>query len=428
MSIRKRLPAGILDSGFASVATFAIGVFAVRYLDAAALGIYSLFFSAFMMASIVPSSLIFTSARVRLLALPAPQRLRAYPQTLRVGLPTSIVAAFLVGIAIPSALATGHDEFAVPMTLTAFVAACLSPLQNHIRGLLHLGGASWGAAAVSAVQAAVVAAAVGIAMLADVSPVWVPFGALVIANGISLLVGMAIAQARGDDPPMKLFVFRELGRSGAWFLTMNMISRASDFLGRTIVVAVAAAEVLGVAEGARVASRPLAVFVLGVSAVIVPRSMQVGRDGDRDAGRRIARLANLGVLGLAIGYLMVAGFTWEWNVMARLTPIGYTVAGLVPASILATALQGMMFAERSELIGGGKEKQLTAIELVASGGFVASGLLAGVIGPFVIPLGMAVASLTYLIGYRITLARHYRDRDDAGAVDTPPRAEAVTEP
>jgi O-antigen/teichoic acid export membrane protein len=427
MSIKKRLPAGVLDSSFASAATFAIGVYAVRYLDAAALGIYSLFFSTFMMASVVPSSLIFTSARVRLLSLPAPQRLRAYPQTLRLGFPTSLVAALLVGIAIPQALSTGHEEFVVPMTLTAFFAAALSPLQDHIRGLLHLGGASWGAALVSAVQATIVAIVVGAAILGGVPAAWVPFGGLVAANGVSLCVGMVIGRVVGERPPPHLFTFRDVGRSGAWFLTMNLISRASDFLGRTAVIAVAAADVLGVAEGARVAARPLAVFVLGVSAVITPRSMEVGKHGDRNAGRRIARLSNLGVFVLALVYLLLGGIDWQWNLMARLAPIGYTVAGLVPATIAATALQGMLFAERGELIGGGREKQLTAIELVSAGGFALCGLLAGIIGPFVIPLGMAVASLAYLIGYKIALRRHYRDMSVAANTERP-RTEATVEP
>ena len=427
MSIKKRLPAGILDSGFASIATFAIGVYAVRYLDASALGIYSLFFSAFMMATVVPSSLVFMSARVRLLSLPNRQRLRAYPQTLVLGAPTSLVAALLVGVAVPTALATGHPEFVLPTTLTAFIAAWLSPLQDHIRGLLHLGGASWGAAAVSTVQAAVVAIVIAVAVETDVDPVWTPFGALVIANGISLGVGIAIAHAVGERPPTHLFSFTDLGRSGRWFLTMNMLGRAADFLGRTAVVAVAAADVLGVAEGARVASRPLAVFVLGVSVVIMPRTMQAGRDGDSATGRRIAKFSNLGVLVLALGYMLVGGFDRGWNPMAQLTPIGYMVTGLVPATIAATALQGMLFAERGELVGGGREKQLTAIELVASIGFVVSGLLAGVIGPFVIPLGMAMASATYWIGYRIVLRRHYSQWTGQTGVPAESRAEVVAE-
>ena len=136
--------------------------------------------------------------------------------------------------------------------------------------------------------------------------------------------------------------------------------------------------------------------------------MQAGKEGTRAAGQRISRWANIGVLALAFLYTAVGGFDWAFNPMARLTPIGYTVAGLVPATIFATALQSMLFAERGELMGGGRERTLAFIEVIASLPYVLAGLLANVVGPFVIPLGITLASGTRWICYRSALVRHYR--------------------
>lgn len=413
MSIKKRIPAGVLDSGFASLATFAVGLYAVRYLTASELGVYSLYLSAFLLATVVPTSLTFTAVQVRLLNLPVAQRLRADRQSLMVGLLPCVLAALLVGVALPQAMSAGHRDLILPMTVTAFLAAALSPMQDQIRDLLHLGDASWGAAAVSATQAVVATATIGVALLVDVDAAWIPFGALVTANSVSLLTGMAIAHVVGEAPPDSLFNFRQLSRSGTWFLASDVLTRIADFVARSAVVAVATTDVLGVAEGARIAARPLVVFVIGVSAVIVPQAMKAGQSGDRSAGRRIARLSNIGVLGLAAIYTLVGGIEWIGNPFSHLAPIGYTVAGLVPFTIAASAISGMLFAERGQLIGGGREKALTGVEVFAAASQVVSALTAGLIGPFAPPLGALTSSATRWVGYRIALARHYREFEPA---------------
>lgn len=403
MSLKKRIPAGLVDSAFASIATFGAGIYAVRYLTPSELGVYSLFFSAFLLAAVIPASFIFISARVELIAIQPEQRLRAYPQTLSIGGVTSLLSALAVGVAIPTALTVGHSGLVLPMTLTAYVAALLSPLQDHIRGLLHLGNASWGAATVSIVQAAVVCGAILVAYVANVDVAWVPFGSLAVANACSLAVGIAICQIAGGERPDRIVTFRTVASAGGWLLAMNLLTRAADFAGRYAVISVTAADVLGVAEGARIASRPIGVFVMGISAVIIPRSMEIGKHGDRATGRRLSVASNLGIVLIALAYLLVGGFSWRFNVVEWLAPIGYTVPGLVPLTIVGTALLGMLFAERAQLIGAGRERGLTVTELAAAIAFALAGFLAFLIGPFAIPVGMVLMALVRWIGYKSIL-------------------------
>lgn len=392
----------------ASLGTFAVSVYAVQNFSASGLGVYSLFFSAFLLASVVPRSIVFIPCNVQLLALEPKQRRSAYSLTLPPGSAVSLLSGLFVLIAIPSAIQTGHVEFVGPMTVTAFVTAWLSPLQDHIRHLLHLGEASWGAAVVSVVQAIVVGVALVLAVTLDLDPIWIPFGALVIANLLSLSTGIAIAKSKGDALTIQRFQIRELISSGKWFLLVNIITRVADFVGRLAIVWVATAAVLGVAEGARVASRPLAVFLLGISAVVVPKSMEAGHDGSHQTAQRISRLFGVGVVVASVLYLLAGGLDWAGNPMVDLVPIAFTVDGLVPAMIIATALQSVLLPKRGEMTGGGREREMSAIESVASVGYVLSCALAGEIGAFAIPIGIGAQTLLRWFGYQSVLPRHYR--------------------
>jgi hypothetical protein len=61
---RRLLPAGLLDAGLASLASFVVGVYAARFLPASELGAYALFFTAFLLAAVVPAQLILTPAEI----------------------------------------------------------------------------------------------------------------------------------------------------------------------------------------------------------------------------------------------------------------------------------------------------------------------------------------------------------------------------
>jgi len=91
--------------------------------------------------------------------------------------------------------------------------------------------------------------------------------------------------------------------------------------------------------------------------------------------------------------------------MARLTPIGYTIDGLVAFTIVASLATGMLFVERTQLIGGERERSITAVEAGAVVVGLLSVLSVVVIGAFALPLMVLVSSLVRWIGYRRALRR-----------------------
>src|SRR5665811_1076973 len=94
MRLRSAVPAGLLDSSLSSLATFAIGIMAATQLPLEALGVYSLFFTAFLLATVVPTQLIFLPAEIAALADKDPAGRKAIVrESLPLGLGPSVLAA-----------------------------------------------------------------------------------------------------------------------------------------------------------------------------------------------------------------------------------------------------------------------------------------------------------------------------------------------
>jgi O-antigen/teichoic acid export membrane protein len=408
VSIRQQVPAGVVDSGLASAATFAIGIYAFRYFSATELGIYAVFFSAFQLASGVSTNFVFIASRIQLLGLTPRRRIGAYGQTLKVSLAPAFIASLLTLVAVPIGSSRVGPGFLTSMAVTVVLTAFLSPVQDHMRALFHLGQVSSAAAVTSLVQAGTVGLVLVLMLVADVEAEWAPFGALAVANLASLSTAVLLARHFGEVAPPALLRITELARSGRWLLSKSVLNTGSDLVARWVVIALSSASVMGVAEGARIAARPLGVFVTGLAAVLLPRAMKAGREGDRQIGKKLERYSNIAVVAVATGYMLFAGASWSGNVIANLAPIGYTVVGLVPFTIVATALSGLLFAETGQIMGAGRERALASTEAVAAVLTVVAALTAGVIGPFAIPLGMLFLAATRLVGYHRSLAEHYR--------------------
>ncbi len=69
-----KLPAGLVDAGASSLATFVTGVAATRLLDSSELGAYAIFFSAWLLASQLPTALILVPAEAKLVHIPSKER------------------------------------------------------------------------------------------------------------------------------------------------------------------------------------------------------------------------------------------------------------------------------------------------------------------------------------------------------------------
>ena len=184
---RRVIPA-LADTALASLATFAVSLIAIRYLRPTELGAYAVAFQAFLIAAVVPTQLLFIPAEVAVLDMRRPNRLAALSSTLRAGAPAAVVAATGAAALAAGSIALTGETAVLGLAVSMAAAAMLSPLQDHVRRMLHQAAQSWWAALVSLVQFAVAVGGVISLLAADVGTLVVPFTALTAANAIYLLL------------------------------------------------------------------------------------------------------------------------------------------------------------------------------------------------------------------------------------------------
>ncbi len=402
------IPGGMVDAGFASLATFAMGFYASTRFEAELLGVYALFFTAFLAAAVIPNQGLFVPAEVIALRFEGMSRLWVVPQAVRAAVLPSAATASLVLLAVVVAPGSTPAATLTGFAVTALVATAISPVQDHVRRSLHIAGVSWRAALVSTVQFAGVI--VGLALLTE-SPLdrsWVPFGALAIANALSLAVGLVAARlGRGPRVDMDLR-FGGLAASGRWLAMVGALPTAAAFAVSALVSALAGAALLGAAEAARIVAQPVLVLATGLQAVLGPRSMEAAAAADRVRARATERLFNVLVVAGALVYLPAVGFDAPWNVAADLVPAAYTVGGLVALTIAANLVWGVTIPAFSELVGGRREVQLTRVEAVASAIRVGLGAAAGSLGAYAVPGSLLGLVAVRLVGYRRAQESLYR--------------------
>ncbi len=413
MRLSKSLPAGLVDAGSAALATFGTGVYAANYFDQdiGELGVYGLFFAIFLVAAIVPFKLAFLPGEVRLLSLPQVEQLGGFRLTMPVGIPVAAAGSLVVLVALIPA-GDADSSLLVPLAITTVLTAFLSPIQDHIRRVMHQAGRSWLAAATSIVQLVVAGSFIVVAVVVDIDKAWVPFGALVVANTFSIGVGLLLARRSSIRPSGRPYRLRSLGESGRWLTGFGLLPVGANFVAAAIVAVIAGSDILGSAEAARVAGRPLLVFVTGVSAVLNPPSLVAGRDRIRAEGDRLARIARVVVIGSGLLFLFWMGFDWVGNPMTRLVEAAYTVEFLTAATIITNIVWGMLFSEEAQLIGGGREVDIFKIYVVATFVQIAVAFTAPLTEAFAVPLSMLAFGIVRWIGYRSSLARLYSGPPD----------------
>jgi O-antigen/teichoic acid export membrane protein len=406
--LRRVVPAGLMDAGLASLATLAMGLYAVRTLHGPELGAYALFFAAFTLAAVVPAQLILIPAQNHAVR-EAPQhaRLGLLGQTWRLGGPVAILAA-VAAAAAALVVAEGPSATLWALALTTTVSACVSPLQDHVRRTLHLSGLSWTAAVVSLVQlTCVLGYLAGLGVL-GVPTAWRPFGALALANMTSLLVGLAPLRHRRRAAMLPRHTVAWLMRSGRWLLGVEAATAGAMFVSSALVSRLASPDDLGVAEAARVVAQPVFVLAVGLAATLGPRLIESGAAGDEGAAKRIARPFVALVIAVGVLYGAITAVAWSGNPLADLVPSAYAIPFLVPVTVLAMTVVGTVFSRRSELVGGGRERLLPRVSVVAGALQIATAVSAAWTGAFARPLGVAVFGITLLIGFERYRRAMYR--------------------
>lgn len=404
---RQTVVAGVLDAALSSLATFAVGLYAARLLDPVQLGGYALAFTAYGLATTVPAQLAFTPLEIAAVSYQHPVRLRFLRRSLALGgLPTLLPALAIPGWmlfaprAIPTAVAIG-------LSVTGVATAIVSPPQDHLRRMLHIAGVSWCATVVSVVQLVVVAIALVALKLGGVPAWWAPFGALALANLVSLATGLVLARRREHVSVVPAIAFADVIRSGRWLLLTSLVPTGAAFIASVIAARVAGAAILGHAEVARLSGQPLLVLATGLSATLGPGIVAAAQTREPRRARRVTRAFVAFIVFAAGAYLALVGGRWRWNPLAWLLPNAYLVPGLVAATILANLTHGISFPSRAEALGAGKEVALTKVELVGNAVRVSIAGAAGVLGAFVIPLGVLVVGIVRWLGCRLVLRSHY---------------------
>lgn len=429
MKLARAIPAGLIDAGLASVATFILSLYAIKQWqssDSTTLGIFFLYMTAFVMASTVPNQLLFVPAER--ITLDAPQRARValYGRIVRLGLPVAIGSASLVSLAAVVGNAQGLSlGYQAPFLITSAIAAIFFAPQTHARRLLHIAGHSWAAAAVSLVQVATAAAALAVITQTSIGPLWVPIGSLALANVASTIAASLILSrlSRALAPEAKQAAaevrerigYRQLAPSGRWLVSVGIMSTGNNFLVEAVISVIVGLPALALAGSAKTVAQPILVLANGLRSVLGPRSMEAAKNRDRAAARRVARTFALLTAAAVVGYSTFAGFAWVGNPLARLVEKAYSVPFLVVITIAANGLNGFAFSGRLELIGAAREARLFGAELKANLAQLVVGIVAALAagssesaGSFARPIAFAALGLTRIIGYERAIDAHYR--------------------
>jgi hypothetical protein len=157
--------------------------------------------------------------------------------------------------------------------------------------------------------------------------------------------------------------------------------------------------VLGHAEAARIVAQPMFVLMVGLNAILGPRSIEAAANRDLAAANRILRPFLLIIAVAGLGYGAATAIRWWGNPIAVLVPQAYAVEGLVFITVLAQVVYVSSATLRAELIGGKREHVLPGVAIVAS---LLQCLVAIAViwtGALARPLGILLSGAVLFVGY-----------------------------
>jgi O-antigen/teichoic acid export membrane protein len=412
-SLRSRLinrlgiGAGVVDAAMSSLATFLTGLIAATILGEAELGVYANFFAAFNFAQVIANNLIYIPSEVVAVDWPAESRTRVFNQSILFGVLPSVIGAMAIGVATLVTAQISTADVVIPLTITAAATTFFWPTQDHVRRMLHIADRSWAAATVSSAQLVIVAISIAVMRILDVRAEWIPFGALAIANLLSLLLGIALAKPWATTAAPERLHPRQLVRSGIWLLVGVGIEPAAALGAATIITFVAGPAVLGYAEAARVAAVPIIVLGVGLGYVMGPRVMRAAIARDIAVSRHNHHRFNTFLIGASAIYALAVGFNWMGNPMALLVPKAYIVPGLVVATVFANVFLAAIVLVIQELTAAGRSRTIGLVSIVAAPLQLLGAATAGVTQAFARPLSLTLGNGTRLFGTRRAIAGIY---------------------
>ncbi|WP_157488827.1 hypothetical protein [Pseudofrankia sp. DC12] len=407
-SLLRRVPAGLVDSSLSSLGSFMMGVFAQYFLPTM-LGTYGLFYTAFIAVSVIPTGIVFSPVEYTSAGVAARhRRVQLLPQSLQLGMAPAVLAALLVPLVL---IIPSHGQSAdsrVGFAVTAALVAVASPMQDHIRRMLHQAGMSWTAAATSFVQVLAVTLGLVTAKVAHVPPAWVPFGALAVANFVSGAFGLWKAKP-GHRAPMLLKLRTLFVSMGGWIVVGNVLSASGPFLNFALLTALSGQADVGSGEGARVLAQPVTVLVIGLLAVLNPEIMEAAHNR---SVRRLIKICLLfwGLVAVAIlGWALLVGFEWPFNPLPRFQKPAYRVHGLLPWTIVTEGAGYSVLVLITIANAAGRARAASVASLVA---VVVSGIAvaatAKALGSFALIWGAGATLLAMYVVNGAVIVREFR--------------------
>jgi hypothetical protein len=353
---------GQVDAGFASLSSFVVGLYAIRELDTSALAAYALLFSALHVTIQVSQELVFSPSEVLAVDLPLGERLGMMLHSMPRGLFLAFLSAPAISLGVLFVASHTPSSDLVPLIVSASLLAFVSPVQDHLRSMLHLSEFSWMAAFVSITN--FLAAATSIQVLPTLGSAWTPFGALALGNSLSLVLGLAWVRSRRPTIPRRP-TFQELRWLGGWLFLTGVAKTGLRYGVTAFLSIVAGSAALGYVEGARVVSQPVNVLSQGLMSQVGPKLTGAGaaRDG-RGAKRWITRFIFLLCLG-AVPYGILTAWPWELNPLAVLAPRAYVLPGLTALTLFVVLVSTFVQGLWAQMLGARMQRVLAGITMTA---------------------------------------------------------------
>jgi len=271
--------------------------------------------------------------------------------------------------------------------------------------MLHITGQSWAAAGVSGMHLLAVAGVLSLGSRLHVRAEWLPFGALFVANSISLLVGAAVlwrpaSLAERFEAFMPKF-------SGAPLLLLEFLPAATGFVVAALIANILGAPKLAEIESARIVAHPILVLTTGLLSVWGPRLTAAGWAGRRQEGIALGRGYVALVWSSGLLYALLVSAPVARGIWDRLVPLAYVTPGLVSLSIVANIVNAASFGIRMECVGAGHSPVLVKVEAIANALRLAVLALTRWLGPLAVPVGVLILGTVRTITARKIIARHY---------------------
>lgn len=305
---------GLSDSAFAALATFAVGLTAIRTLPDAGVALFSLMLTGYIIGMILPRNTVLTH-----IELQANTSEDVFVPLLRDSLRrAALPLLFAFGLALCAGVPVWTHVTPAQylcMGLGAGLATATGAVLAHVRATMHIVRLHEWAGAASMINFAVtlVLIVVGQHLLFGTARWALPFGAMVGGQAVALLLWRGVV---ARIPARRVGELTALS-SRLLYLVPVGSAQLAIYIQSTLVVRLLGPTASAELESARVAASPVYILASGLGALLVPPLVrQLARHSTRET-----------MVGLVRGMLVVTGAGLAYAV--TLTGVGPVISAVL---------------------------------------------------------------------------------------------------